>query len=98
VRRCRRHLPNEAAIRRLVGAELLAQSDEWAVQRARYMPRDTPAEVVDPSQSELAVLITRPNPIRHLPRAGSYTTQRDTISAGVLPHGSGFSGAEGDPS
>lgn len=33
--------PNEAAIKRLVGAILLEQADEWAVQRARYMPRET---------------------------------------------------------
>ena len=32
---CRRHLPTEAAITRLVGALLLEQSDEWAVQRTR---------------------------------------------------------------
>lgn len=29
--------PNEEAITRLTGAILLEQSDEWAVQRARYM-------------------------------------------------------------
>ena len=28
--------PNEAAITRLIGAILMEQSDEWAVQRARY--------------------------------------------------------------
>ncbi len=33
--------PNEAAINRLVGAILLEQNDEWAVQRARYMTLET---------------------------------------------------------
>jgi putative transposase len=33
--------PNDAAITRLVGALLLEQSDEWAVQRARYMTLET---------------------------------------------------------
>jgi putative transposase len=31
--------PDENAIVRLVGALLLAQNDEWAVQRGRYMTR-----------------------------------------------------------
>ena len=33
--------PNEATITRLVGAILLEQNDEWAVQRARYMTLET---------------------------------------------------------
>jgi transposase-like protein len=33
--------PNEEAIVRLVGAILLVQNDEWAVQRARYMTLET---------------------------------------------------------
>lgn len=39
--------PNEAAITRLVGAILLEQNDEWAVQRSRYMTLETIAPVVD---------------------------------------------------
>ena len=38
--------PNEAAVYRLVGALLLEQNDEWALQR-RYMTLETLAEVVD---------------------------------------------------
>jgi transposase-like protein len=41
------HHPNEAAIRRLVGAILLEQNDEWAVQRARYMTLESVASVSD---------------------------------------------------
>ena len=48
--------PNEAALRQLVGAALLEQNDEWAVQRARYMPRDTMAELLDPPSAELSVM------------------------------------------
>jgi transposase-like protein len=33
--------PNDEAIVRLVGAILLEQDDEWAVQRARYMTLET---------------------------------------------------------
>ena len=40
--------PNEAAITRLVGAILLEQNDEWAVQRARYITLESIAPVGDP--------------------------------------------------
>ncbi|HYN89561.1 MAG TPA: IS256 family transposase [Ardenticatenaceae bacterium] len=39
--------PNEAAITRLVGAILLEQNDEWAVQRARYITLETIAPFSD---------------------------------------------------
>jgi putative transposase len=39
--------PNEAAITRLVGAILLEQNDEWAVQRARYIALETIAPMSD---------------------------------------------------
>lgn len=46
--------PNEAAIRRLVGAILLEQNDEWAVQRARYMTLESVASVSDDPVVSLA--------------------------------------------
>ena len=39
--------PNEAALVRLVGAILLEQSDEWAVQRSRYMTLESIAPLSD---------------------------------------------------
>jgi transposase-like protein len=39
--------PNDDAIVRLVGAILLEQNDEWAVQRARYMTLETIAPLSD---------------------------------------------------
>ncbi len=39
--------PNKEAIVRLVGAILLEQNDEWAVQRARYMSLETIAPLSD---------------------------------------------------
>jgi putative transposase len=39
--------PNDDAIVRLVGAILLEQNDEWAVQRARYMTLETMAALSD---------------------------------------------------
>ena len=43
--------PNEAAVTRLIGAILLEQNDEWAVQRARYMTLET----IAPLNDDLAV-------------------------------------------
>ena len=39
--------PNEAAITRLIGAILMEQNDEWAVQRSRYMTLETMAPLSD---------------------------------------------------
>jgi len=39
--------PNDDAIIRLVGAILMEQNDEWAVQRARYMTLETIAPISD---------------------------------------------------
>ena len=49
-------LPNEAAITRLVGAILLEQSDEWAVQRTRYMTLETIAPLGETADVSLPVL------------------------------------------
>src|ERR1700687_1944127 len=46
--------PTEAAVTRLIGALLLEQNDEWAVQRARYMSLETIAPLSD------APLVTLP--------------------------------------
>jgi putative transposase len=48
--------PNEAAITRLVGAILLEQNDEWAVQRARYMTLETIAPLSDNSIVSLSAV------------------------------------------
>jgi putative transposase len=48
--------PNEDAIVRLVGAILLEQNDEWAVQRARYMSLETIAPLSDDNAVSLPVL------------------------------------------
>jgi putative transposase len=48
--------PNEAAITRLVGAILLEQNDEWAVQRARYMTLETIAPISDDTITSLPAM------------------------------------------
>src|SRR6266849_3023427 len=48
--------PNEAAVTRLIGALLLEQNDEWAVQRARYMSLETIAPLSDDPLVSLPVV------------------------------------------
>lgn len=48
--------PNEAAVTRLIGAILLEQNDEWAVQRARYMTLETVAPLGDDVPVSLPLL------------------------------------------
>jgi transposase-like protein len=48
--------PNEDAIVRLVGAILMEQNDEWAVQRARYMTPETIAPMRDDPAVSLPAL------------------------------------------
>lgn len=71
-----------AAIRRPVGAGLLEQNNEWSVQRARYMPHGTIAELLDhpvspPSWQIDAAAQSRPIATS----AGSYTAGLDTIGS-----------------
>jgi putative transposase len=48
--------PNEAAVARLIGAVLLEQNDEWAVQRARYISLETIASLSDDPAVSLPLL------------------------------------------
>jgi putative transposase len=48
--------PNEEAITRFVGAILLEQNDEWAVQRSRYMTLETIAPLSDDPTISLPVV------------------------------------------
>ena len=48
--------PNEEAVTRLVGALLLEQSDEWAVQRTRYMTLETITPLSESANVSLPVL------------------------------------------
>src|SRR5512147_3129139 len=48
--------PNEDAVTRLVGAILLEQNDEWAVQRARYLTLETIAPLSDDPTVNLPAL------------------------------------------
>lgn len=52
--------PNDDAIVRLVGALLLEQNDEWAVQRARYMTLETIAPLSDDPLVSLPAVANSP--------------------------------------
>ena len=58
--------PNEAAIKRLIGAILLEQNDQWAVQSARTMTLETIATMSDDPLATLSALSparqARPSP------------------------------------
>ena len=47
--------PNDKSIVRLVGALLLEQNDEWAVQRARYMTLETISQMSDDPRVSLPI-------------------------------------------
>ena len=53
--------PNEAAVTRLIGALLLEQNDEWAVQRARYMTLETIAPLSDDPMVSLPSMAACPS-------------------------------------
>ena len=73
--------PNEEAITRLIGAILLEQNDEWAVQRGRYMTLETIAPLGDdpPSASRQSPADRSGLCRRTRCPAASYTTRGDTI-------------------
>jgi len=49
--------PNDEAIVRLVGAILLEQNDEWAIQRCRYMTLETMAALSDDAVVGLPAMV-----------------------------------------
>lgn len=73
--------PNDDAIVRLVGALLLEQNDEWAVQRSRYMTLETIATMSDDPLINLPAQVDPfPAPPGKLDDRTSYTTPRDIIA------------------
>ena len=71
--------PNEDAIVRLVGAILLEQNDEWAVQRARYMTLETITSMRDDPAVSLPALPARSRP------SSAVTYTRATPLQGTRP-------------
>ena len=74
--------PNEAVVTRLVGALLLEQNDEWAVQRARSMTLET----IAPLGHDLSVVCLSSQPdtaVQPAKEFCSYTTCWDTSPRSV---------------
>jgi putative transposase len=77
--------PNDEAIVRLVGAILLEQNDEWAVQRARYMTLETMAALSDITSSDCPQWSSdQPGPCRKAPTPEPDTPRKGTRSLQVL--------------
>ena len=83
--------PNDEAIVRLVGAILLEQNDEWAVQRARYMTLETISQMSDdPLISLPAWRADQPGQCRTARRPMPAATPLSVIAGGAsrIPGGS----------
>jgi hypothetical protein len=73
---------NEEAITRLIGALLLEQDAEWAVQRGRYMSLETMAPIPSQAARRRYSLLSPAFAGDHEARHCCYTTPRDTIGRG----------------
>ena len=70
--------PTEATVTRLIGALLLEQNDQWAVQRSRYMTLETVAPLGDDLTVSMPSLAVRPSR-QSCSAYRCYTTAQDTI-------------------
>jgi len=81
--------PDEAAVIRLIGALLLKQNDEWAVERARYMSLETIAPLSDTPLVTLPTVASLIEPPTLL-RIAAPTPRPGARSQGDLPVDTGL--------